>query len=307
MTPRASAAPGLALGPVQYYWSRDTLFDFYSQVARWPVDTVYLGEVVCAKRRPLRLKDWLAVGDELVEAGKQVVLSSLTLIEAGSELGSVRRICRNGRFLVEANDMAAVNILSDLGLPFVAGPTLNIYNPLTLSVLVRQGLRRWVPPLEMSAASLAVMRQAAPDCECEVFAWGRLPLAWSARCYTARAENRPKDQCELACLADPDGRLIHTREDQPFLVLNGIQTQSALTQNLAQHLKEIGRLGISAIRLSPQSTGMEQVVECFHKLIGHPDDAPTLATLDSLATIGSCDGYWRGDAGFAPVQEVREW
>jgi hypothetical protein len=32
----------LALGPVLYYWPRETLLSFYEQVADWPVDIVYL-------------------------------------------------------------------------------------------------------------------------------------------------------------------------------------------------------------------------------------------------------------------------
>ena len=78
--------PRLALGPVQYYWSRDDLLAFYDSVAESPVDIVYLGETVCAKRRSLRLDDWLALGERLAAAGKEVVMSSLALIEAESEL-----------------------------------------------------------------------------------------------------------------------------------------------------------------------------------------------------------------------------
>jgi len=33
----------LALGPVLYYWARDTLLDFYQEIAATPVDIVYLG------------------------------------------------------------------------------------------------------------------------------------------------------------------------------------------------------------------------------------------------------------------------
>ena len=36
----------LALGPVPYYWPGEALLEFYEAVARWPVHTVYLGEVV---------------------------------------------------------------------------------------------------------------------------------------------------------------------------------------------------------------------------------------------------------------------
>jgi O2-independent ubiquinone biosynthesis protein UbiV len=289
----------LSLGPLQYFWPREHVRAFYAEAANWPLDTVYLGEVVCPKRRELRLEDWLEIAGQLEAAGKEVVLSTLTLLEAGSELGVLRRACRNGRFLVEANDMAAVGILAQAGLPFVGGPTLNIYNPRTLGVLAAEGMQRWVLPFELGREPAAALIASAPALECEVFAWGRLPLAWSARCYTARAENRPKDRCDLACLDDPDGRLVRTREDAPFLVLNGIQTQSALTQDLAPWLDELRRAGVGLLRLSPQSVGMAAIVESFAALLQHGRDEALLQELAALAPTGTCDGYWRGEAGFA--------
>jgi len=294
----------LSLGPVQYFWPREQALSFYADVADWPVDIVYLGEVVCPKRRELRLDDWLEIGAMLQAAGKEVVLSSLTLLEAGSELGTLRRLCRNGKFLVEANDMAAVAILVAAGQPFAGGPTLNIYNQRTLALLAQQGMTRWVLPLELSGAVAAELIAAAPaECPCEVFAWGRLPLAWSARCYTARAEDRPKDRCELACIADPDGRLMRTREDEPFLVINGIQTQSALTQDLAPHFAALCAAGVQVLRLSPQSTGMAEIVARYDALRRGVADPGALSELAALAPVGTCDGYWRGEAGMGTLGE----
>jgi len=288
----------LSLGPLQYFWPREQVLAFYAEAADWPLETVYLGEVVCPKRRELRLGDWLEIAGRLQAAGKEVVLSSLALLEAGSELGALRKLCRNGRFLVEANDMAAVGILGQCGLPFVGGPTLNIYNQRTLSVLRAQGMTRWVLPFELSGATAADLVAAADaDCPCEVFAWGRIPLAWSARCYTARAEDKPKDHCDLACLADPDGRLLRTREGEPFLALNGIQTQSALTQDLAPWLDELRAAGVAFLRLSPQSQGMAEVVSHFDRLCREGDDRGALDALAALAPVGTCDGYWRGAPG----------
>ncbi|HRP34513.1 MAG TPA: U32 family peptidase [Gammaproteobacteria bacterium] len=288
----------LSLGPLQYFWPREQALSCYAEVAEWPVDIVYLGEVVCPKRRELRLEDWLEIGARLEDAGKEVVLSSLTLLEAGSELGALRRLCRNGRFMVEANDMAAVGILAAAGLPFIGGPTLNVYNPRTLALLAAQGMTRWVLPLELSGNTAAELIAAAPErCPCEVFAWGRLPLAWSARCYTARAEDRPKDRCELACIADPDGRLMRTREDEPFLVINGIQTQSALTQDLAPHFGALRAAGVQVLRISPQSTGTAEIVARFDEVRRGSAAPGALEALAALAPVGTCDGYWRGAPG----------
>jgi collagenase-like PrtC family protease len=254
----------LSLGPVQYYWSREDLQDFYRQVADMPVDIVYLGETVCSKRRLFRFDDWMDTGRMLREAGKEVLLSTLSLLEAESELKTLRRICANGEFLVEANDMAAVQLMSDAGLPFVAGPTVNIYNAATLKVLGENGLKRWVPAVELDKETLvAVIREAPETIETELFAWGRMPLAMSARCYTARAYELPKDDCQYRCLDHADGLTLRTREGEPFLGINGIQTQSALTCNLLPEIAEIRNTGIGVLRVSPQSQHTGRIVQAF--------------------------------------------
>src|SRR5690625_3383423 len=191
----------ISLGPVLYFWPREALEAFYTASVASPVEIVYLGETVCSERRSFRPDDWLDLGRELAAAGKQVVLSTLTLVESRAEMGVMKRLCGNGEFLVEANDLAAVQLLAEQGLPFVAGPAINVYNAYTLKVLRRQGLQRWVLPFELSRTDLqAILADAErlglrEGLEVEVFSYGRIPLAYSARCFTARHHNLPKDQC----------------------------------------------------------------------------------------------------------------
>lgn len=292
----------LSLGPLLYYWSRDDVLAFYGESANWPLARVYLGESVCSRRHLLRLPDWLQLAEQLAAAGKEVVLSSQTLIESESDLKTLRRIVSDGRFLVEANEWGAVRLLSEAGVPFVAGPTLNVYNHETLAVLAGLGAQRWLPPVEMSRAALASLLERAPAAiETEVFAYGKLPLAYSARCFTARHYNLPKDDCQFRCLDHPDGMALATREGEPFLTLNGIQTQSAGVYNLIGELPAVRELGVASLRLSPQSRHMGRVVEAFQAaLAGDPTDAEVLARAMPGPAV---DGYWHGRAGLEHVAE----
>ena len=253
----------LALGPLLYFWSREAVFDFYAAVADWPLDCVYLGETVCSKRRALRLADWLEIADRLNASGKQVVLSSLALLEAESELLTLQRIADNGRFWVEANDIGAVQLLAGR-VPFVAGPHINSYNAATLELLADLGARRWVLPVELSRATLAQLQQTRPaGLETEVFAFGRLPLAFSARCFTARAHNLPKDDCQLRCGDYSEGMSMNTREGEHLFTLNGIQVQSGGNCNLLGAVNELMDLNVDVLRLSPQASGMNEMIALF--------------------------------------------
>ncbi len=290
----ACAQPRLALGPVLYYWPRDELLAFYDQIKTSAVDIVYLGETVCSKRRTLSSEEWLDLARELTAAGKQVVLSTLALLEAESELKTLRRICANGEFAVEANDMAAVHLLA--GQSFISGPAINVYNARALRKLAQLGLRRFVLPLELSRDTLAALQTECPaGVETEVFVYGRLPLAYAARCFTARAHNLPKDDCQLRCLDYPNGLLLNTQEAQPFLVINGIQTQSAATCNLLPYLEELRTLQVDVLRISPQAQHTLRIVEIFHAAL-HGD---AVADISPYLLTAACAGYWHGQAGMA--------
>jgi O2-independent ubiquinone biosynthesis protein UbiV len=292
----------LALGPILYYWPRATVLEFYGAVAAMPVDVVYLGETVCSRRHELRLPDWLAIAEQLAAAGKEVVLSTQALLESKTDMAMLQRITGNGRFLVEANDMGAAHLLAGK-LPFVAGPYLNIYNAPTLKLLADLGAKRWVMPIEMSRDGLVQVLHGEPGpIETEVFAYGRMPLAFSARCFTARHHNLPKDDCRFTCLQYPDGLVMKTREGDHFLALNGIQTQSALVYNLIREIAAMPAAGVDLIRISPQHQHMQQIVALFRAVLdeGTAGNAALAQMIDLMPDDG-CDGYWHGKPGLERI------
>jgi collagenase-like PrtC family protease len=294
----------LSLGPIQYHWPKEKMLDFYRAIESTPVDIVYLGETVCSKRRSFRHKDWIEVAERLRDAGKEVILSTLALLEADSELGYVRRLCNSETFTVEANDMSAVQMLAGKT-DFVGGTSLNIYNSSSLSILAGMGMTRWVMPVELSRSTFAdFQKEMSTPIETEIFAWGRLPLAYSARCYTARAHKVSKDDCANCCINDPDGLELSTREEERFLVINGIQTQSAKVHSLI-HESHDPASGIDILRISPQSENTEGVIELFDQVrSGLVDADEATIGLSQLSPAELCDGYWHDQAGMTSSRTV---
>lgn len=288
-----------ALGAVLYYWPKTDIEAFYQAAADSSADIIYLGENVCTKRREMKVGDWLALAKEVAASGKQVVISTLALLQAPSELNELKRYVENGEFLLEANDLGAVNMAAERGLPFVAGHALNCYNAYTLRILHRQGMMRWCMPVELSRDWLANVLQQCEELgfrnqfEVEVMSYGHLPLAYSARCFTARSEDRAKDECETCCIKYPQGRPVLSQEEQQVFILNGIQTQSGYCYNLGNDLISMQGI-VDIVRLSPQSIETLAVIDQFRA------NELGLNPL-TLANKADCNGYWRRLAGLELV------
>jgi collagenase-like PrtC family protease len=291
--------PRLSLGPILYHWPREQVLDFYAEMLETPVDVIYLGETICSKRRLLRPEDYWELAERVAAAGKQPVISTLALIESDGELKTLRRLCDDERFLIEVNDLAGLDFLD--GRAFVTGHSINLYNQRTLAFLVQRGLKRWVLPVELGRETATALLNARPTgVECELFAYGRLPLAYSARCFTAYNRNLSKDDCQFCCVEYPDGLLVSTQEDVPFLALNGIQTQSATTHHLLPALAEVTQLGVDLLRISPQSAHTADIIQVFaDALTGALDQAQGMARLRDWCPSRLSDGYWTGRAGIA--------
>lgn len=292
----------LVLGPVLFNWPPEVLRDFYFRIAdEAAVDTVYVGEVVCAKRMPFLAPHLPAVVERLRAGGKEVVLSSLALLATDRDAGAMAALFEADA-LVEINDLGLLRAAGNRA--HVIGPFINVYNEGTLAYLAsRAAVRACLPP-ELPAKSLAALARATPI-PLEVLAFGRMPLAISARCFHARAHRLHKDGCQFVCGKDPDGLTIHTLDAAPFLAINGTQTLSHTCLNLLGELRALQTMGIARFRLSPQDIDMVEVARVFRGVAEGRLDADEGAAALQRLTQGMpfANGFFHDVEGLAYHRE----
>jgi collagenase-like PrtC family protease len=292
----------LSLGPVLYNWAPERWRDFYFRVAdEAPVDIVSVGEIVCSKRSPFFTDHLPVVVERLRDAGKQVLLGSLILVSQRRERRQTAELAAIEDALVEVNDLTCLKALA--GRLHAIGPFVNIYNEASASFHAGHGATRICLPPELPLASVAAIAAAIPDVVTEVFAFGRVPLAISARCYHARAHKLAKDNCRFVCERDPDGLKLKTLEQQDFLNINGVQTLSHTCANLLGDIDALREAGVGSLRLSPQDCDMVGVAQVFRDVLDGRDDADggnrRLAAL--YPGVPFANGFLHGAAGVSYV------
>ncbi len=292
----------LTLGPALFYWPTGEWVDFYNRVAdEMAVVRVCIGEVSCSKRMPFRNGVVAAILERLARAGKDVVCSTLALPTLPREIAAIRDMIAAG-FAIEANDIATVHMLA--GRPHVTGPYLNIYNEESLAQHVALGATGVCLPPELSLDTVRLLARSSNAIE--VFAFGRAPLALSARCYHARAHGLTKDACQFVCERDVDGMEVMTTDGRPFLAVNGIQTLGYAVTAAVRQTGPARECGVASLRLSPQACDMVEVARIFRDLAdARIDDGEAVAALGALRLPGPlADGYLRGVPGARTLQEV---
>ena len=152
---------------------------------------------------PLSLDSTPKVIERLVSAGKRVRLASLALVTLERELKATRRLAAQDALEVEIGELAAHAAMK--GRAHAVGPMVNVYNAATARVLAARGATSICLPPELPLTAISAIVAGAPELDFEVFAFGKVPLAISARCAHARLKALTKDNCQFVCGEDPDG------------------------------------------------------------------------------------------------------
>ncbi len=293
----------LSIGPVLFGWPEEKVRDLYFSMAdNQDVDILYIGEVVCSKRMIAGIEPAVRLADELKSCGKEIVLSTLAMPCGEHELQAIRDLVSAAgerHLAIEANDMAAVSIASEAGIALVAGPHLNVYTPYALRRLSTLGAIRMVPPLELPPQDIPSVTARA-GVEVEYFAHGKLPLTFSARCYSARARGLHKRTCHHTCFMDPDGIEMRSLDHEGFATINGIQIMSHRPFTVLDHVRELRQLGVGVLRISPQHKQMTDIIRQFRVVAdGARDGREALISLAGSSPLQQqfCNGYYHGRQG----------
>ncbi|HBG46931.1 MAG TPA: U32 family peptidase [Deltaproteobacteria bacterium] len=284
----------ITLGPVLFDWPKDEVLKFYEEASRMDVDRVYIGEVVCTRKIGLRMNDIEGIIKLLQDSGKKVILSTLAVISNEEELEFTRKLLHLP-CPVEANDMSVFNMAGEREL--VAGPHITAYNAPTIEFFKSIGVKRVVFPVELPKASIEHDLRATGIFG-EVFAHGKVPLAFSWRCYTSRAFGLNKTNCKHHCMKYPDGMELKTVDGEPIFSVNGTSILSASTYSLVEFVEDLKGIGVGALRISPQYRNTAKIVEVFRARVnGTLGPGEGMKELKAVTEGSFSNGWYHGGAG----------
>lgn len=302
----------LTLGPILFHWPAEKKRDFYFKIAdESPVNTVYIGEVICSKRSPFLEPYYAEITERLIRAGKKVVFSTLAEVMISRERKMTAELCHDQGHDIEANDSSALYHLR--GRPHRVGQYCNVYNEETLRHLALNGAHHVTLPAELPRQSINILGNAAQTLGVglEVQVYGRVGLALSARCYHARSYGRVKDNCQYVCEHDPDGMPLKTLVGQSFLSINGIQTMSYNYLNLLPQIPELVSMGVNHFRISPHHLHTFSIIETARSVIEGKVSAKQAASIvQTLLGDTPCfNGFFFGKIGcewFEPDNQLTD-
>ncbi len=142
-------------------------------------------------------------------------------------------------------------------------------------------------------SSIIALCNARKSAEIEVRIFGRVPLAISARCYSARAHGLHKDGCRYVCGEALDGMDVETLDHIPFLAVNGLQTLSSHYLELSTAVDDLKDAGVTAFRISPHTLDMVRVANLYRRLIDGEtsSDEVRQSLLEMQNDLAFADGF----------------
>ncbi len=294
----------ITLGPMLFNWPEKKKLDFYNMIAdEANVDIVYIGEVICQKRFACWGKIYDNIVERLTQAGKEVIISSLALINTEEELRIIKEYISNSELTIEANDVSIINIIGDR--KYCIGPYINVYNEEALNFYIGKGISHITFSPELPQDSIKTLASLKTT-EYEISVFGRIPLAISARCAHARIYNQKKSNCKYVCEKDLNGLKVSTLDSQPFLTINGLQTMSYTYCNMLGEIDYLQKLGIHRFRIYPHDYDMLKIINIYQNVIEKKLSAQEgwLKLSDHMPDVKFSNGFFHDTSGYKMMQSA---
>ena len=216
---------------------------------------------------------------------------------SSSELKEVKRLVDNGELMIEANDLGAVQLASEAGLPFVCGPAINAYNADVLRMLLKQGMQRWVMPVELSRDWLMQLNgiwagsASSSRWRCSPMVICRSPTRHAA---SPPAPRPAQGQLRTACIDYPTGRLPAVARGRRCSTSTASRPSPVTATTWVTSSKGMEGL-VDVVRLSPEGMETLTMLERFRPT---NRDGPL-----PLQQEQDCNGYWRQIPGMSLVEK----
>src|SRR4030067_2305934 len=289
----------LSLGPIPFLWEKNRILSFYKEVAGTSVSVVYIGEVVCSKRAILGIDVLRTICNMLKDAGKEVVISTFGLMTNKEELEFAKSLCTLSA-PIEVNNIGVLNFCE--GKDTIAGPHLAIYNAPTAEYFSSIGVKRIVLMPELRSDAIRSLSSAVPAVEKEIIAFGNLPLAFSWRCYTARALGMSKAHCAISCIKYPEGMPLELMDRMTVFNINGTQIVSAQKVCMIEEMDLLRDMGIGFLRIMPHPTATAEIIDIFSSVTeGALSPSEAVTGLRKFAPEGISNGWFYGQPGWEYV------
>ena len=124
-------------------------------------------------------------------------------------------------------------------------------------------------------------------------------LPFQAVAITRGCTITPRTAASLSAGWTPDGRDVETLDGQKFLAVNGVQTLSQSTTSMAYQIEALREVGVTSLRMSPQSAGFAEICAAYADHIAGKLTAADLAAtlIPKVPGWRLSDGFVRGAAG----------